>query len=89
MNVTIDGADADGKPHPITGDATSDARSVRKIDDHTLGAPRRPRTLPVFAHEAMSPATGKSKSDRAPNVICFEWRPCAKIELTDEMKGKA
>ena len=57
MNVTIDGADADGKPHPITGDATSDARSVRKIDDHTLGAPRRPRTLPVFAHEAMSPVT--------------------------------
>jgi hypothetical protein len=47
--VTIDGTDATGKPmhnewmgkydgkdYPVTGDATSDARSVKKIDDHTL-----------------------------------------------------
>jgi hypothetical protein len=47
--VTIDGTDAAGKPthtewmgkfdgkdYPVTGDSTSDARSVMKIDDHTL-----------------------------------------------------
>ncbi len=49
VKVTIDGTDADGKPthtewtgkfdgkdYPVTGDASSDARSVKKIDDHTL-----------------------------------------------------
>ena len=47
--VTIDGTDAAGKPmhnewmgkydgkdYAVTGDSTSDARSVTKIDDHTL-----------------------------------------------------
>ena len=47
--VTIDGTDADGKPmhnewmgkydgkdYAVTGDSTSDMRSVTKIDDHTL-----------------------------------------------------
>ena len=47
--VAIDGTDADGKPthnewmgkfdgkdYPVTGDATSDARAVKKADDHTL-----------------------------------------------------
>jgi hypothetical protein len=49
VKVTIDGTDADGKPthnewtgkfdgkdHPVTGDASSDARSYKKVDDHTL-----------------------------------------------------
>ena len=49
MMVTIDGTDGAGKPthsewmgkfdgkdSPVTGDSTSDARSVKKIDDHTL-----------------------------------------------------
>jgi hypothetical protein len=47
--VTIDGTDAKGKPshdewtgmfdgkdYPVTGDPESDARSYRKIDDHTM-----------------------------------------------------
>ena len=47
--VTIDGTDAAGKPthtewmgkydgkdYAVTGDSTSDARSVKQIDDHTL-----------------------------------------------------
>jgi ABC-type xylose transport system substrate-binding protein len=47
--VTIDGTDAAGKPmhtewmgkydgkdYPVTGDSSSDARAVKKIDDHTL-----------------------------------------------------
>src|SRR5713226_4770632 len=49
VKVTVDGTDADGKPthnewtgkfdgkdYPVTGDATSDARSYKKVDDHTL-----------------------------------------------------
>src|SRR5713101_4530926 len=49
VKVTIDGSDAKGKPvhsewsgkfdgkdYPVTGDPTSDARSYKKIDDHTL-----------------------------------------------------
>ena len=49
IKVTIDGTDAAGKPahsewtgkfdgkdYPVTGDSSSDARSVKKVDDHTL-----------------------------------------------------
>jgi hypothetical protein len=49
VKVTIDGTDAsskpthtewtgkfDGKDYPVTGDASSDARAYRKINDHTL-----------------------------------------------------
>jgi hypothetical protein len=50
VNVTIDGTDKDGKPthnewtgkfdgkdYPVTGDPDSDARSITKIGDRTLG----------------------------------------------------
>jgi hypothetical protein len=50
VKVTIDGTDKDGKPthnewtgrydgkdYPVTGDPNSDARSLHKIDDRTLG----------------------------------------------------
>jgi hypothetical protein len=49
VKVTIDGTDGDGKPthnewtgkfdgkdYPVTGDPSSDARSLKKINDHTL-----------------------------------------------------
>lgn len=49
VKVTVDGVDGAGKPthsvwtgkydgkdYPVTGDSNSDARSVKKIDDHTL-----------------------------------------------------
>ena len=49
MKVTIDGTDADGKPthnewtgkfdgkdYPVTGDSSSDARALKKIDDNTI-----------------------------------------------------
>jgi hypothetical protein len=49
VKVTIDGTDASGKPahnewtgkldgkdYPVTGDPSSDARSYKQIDDHTL-----------------------------------------------------
>src|SRR6266478_76898 len=49
VKVTVDGVDGAGKPthnewtgkydgkdYPVTGDANSDMRSLKKIDDHTL-----------------------------------------------------
>jgi hypothetical protein len=49
LKVTVDGTDGAGKPthtewtgkldgkdYPVTGDPNSDARSVKKVDDHTL-----------------------------------------------------
>ncbi len=49
VKVIIDGTDADGKPthnewtgkfdgkdYPVTGDPTSDARALKKVDDRTL-----------------------------------------------------
>ncbi len=49
VKITVDGVDKDGKPihnewtgkfdtkdYPLTGDPTGDARSYRKVDDHTL-----------------------------------------------------
>jgi len=50
VKVTVDGTDSDGKAihnewtgkydgkdYPVTGDPNSDARSLKRIDDHTLG----------------------------------------------------
>jgi hypothetical protein len=50
VKVTIDGIDKDGKPthnewtgkfdgkdYPVTGDSTSDVRSITKVDERTLG----------------------------------------------------
>jgi hypothetical protein len=49
VKVTVDGTDSDGKPvhtewtgkfdgqdYPVTGDPNSDARSYKKVNDHTL-----------------------------------------------------
>lgn len=49
VKVTVDGVDADGKPshnewtgkfdgkdYPVTGDPTTDTRSYKRINDHTL-----------------------------------------------------
>ena len=49
VKVTIDGTDAsgqpahnewtgkfDGKDYPVTGDASSDARALKSVDDHTI-----------------------------------------------------
>jgi hypothetical protein len=49
IKITVDGVDGEGKPahnewtgkfdgkdYPVTGDPTSDARSIKTIDDHTL-----------------------------------------------------
>lgn len=75
IKVTIDGTDADGKPthsewtgkydgkdYPVTGDATSDARSVTRVDDHTLHATaKKGGKVTLTAHIVLS-ADGKTRT---------------------------
>lgn len=73
--VTIDGTDAAGKPahtewmgkldgkdYPVTGDATSDARSVKKVDDHTLTFEVKKGGKVLFTGRIVLSADGKSRT---------------------------
>ena len=75
MMVTIDGTDAAGKPthtewmgkydgkdYPVTGDSTSDARSVKKIDDHTLAFTVKKGDKVLFTGRIVLSADGKSRT---------------------------
>ena len=75
MMVTIDGTDAAGKPthnewmgkfdgkdYPVTGDSTSDARSVKKIDDHTLSFAVKKDGKVLFTGTIVLSADGKSRT---------------------------
>ena len=75
MMVTIDGTDAAGKPahtewmgkfdgkdYPVTGDSTSDARSVKKIDDHTLTFAVKKGDKVLFTGRIVLSADGKSRT---------------------------
>ena len=73
--VTIDGTDAAGKPthsewmgkfdgkdYPVTGDSTSDARSVKKIDDHTLTFSVKKGDKVLITGRIVLSADGKSRT---------------------------
>jgi hypothetical protein len=73
--VTIDGTDAagkathtewmgkyDGKDYPVTGDSTSDARSVKQIDDHTLAFTVKKGDKVLFTGRIVLSADGKSRT---------------------------
>ena len=73
--VTIDGTDAAGKPthtewmgkydgkdYPVTGDSTSDARSVKKIDDHTLAFTVKKGDKVLFTGSIALSADGKTRT---------------------------
>jgi hypothetical protein len=73
--VTIDGTDAAGKPthsewmgkydgkdYPVTGDSTSDARSVKKIDDHTLTFAVKKGDKVLYTGRIVLSADGKSRT---------------------------
>jgi hypothetical protein len=75
MMVTIDGTDAAGKPshsewtgkfdgkdYPVTGDSSSDARSVKKIDDHTLTFTVKKGDKVLFTGQIVLSADGKSRT---------------------------
>jgi hypothetical protein len=73
--VTIDGTDAAGKPthtewmgkydgkdYAVTGDSTSDARSVTKIDDHTLAFTVKKGSKVLITGRIVLSADGKSRT---------------------------
>ncbi|HWY07344.1 MAG TPA: hypothetical protein VNY24_10820 [Candidatus Acidoferrales bacterium] len=75
MMVTIDGTDAAGKPthsewmgkfdgkdYPVTGDSTSDARSVKKIDDQTLTFSVKKGDKVLFTGRIVLSADGKTRT---------------------------
>ena len=75
MMVTIDGTDSAGKPahnewmgkfdgkdYPVTGDSSSDARSVKKIDDHTLAFSVKKGDKVLFTGRIVLSADGKTRT---------------------------
>ena len=75
MKVTIDGTDKDGKPthndwtgkydgkdYPVTGDPNSDARSLTKIDDRTLGVNVKKGGKTTITGRIVVSADGKSRT---------------------------
>ena len=75
VKVTIEGVTADNKPvhsewtgkfdgkdYPVTGDPSSDTRSVKKIDDHTMEVKvKKGDKVTLTAHIVLS-ADGKSRT---------------------------
>lgn len=75
VKITIDGTDKDGKPthnvwtgkydskdYPVTGDPSSDARSLTKIDDRTLGVNVKKGGKTTITGRVVVSADGKSRT---------------------------
>lgn len=75
VKITVDGVSADGKPihhewtgkydgkdYPVTGDPTSDARSVTKIDDRTLDFAAKKGGKTTLTGRVAVSADGKSRT---------------------------
>jgi hypothetical protein len=75
VKVTVDGTDAegksthtewtgkfDGKDYPVTGDATSDMRSYKKVDDRTLEFTAKKDGKVTISGRVVVAADGKSRT---------------------------
>lgn len=75
IKVTIDGTDAagkathnewtgkfDGKDYPVTGDATSDSRSYKEVNDHTLDFAAKKGGKVTLSGRIVVSADGKSRT---------------------------
>jgi hypothetical protein len=75
VKVTVDGTDSDGKPthnewtgafdgkdYPVTGDSTSDMRSYKRVNDHTLALTDKKDGKVTFMGRIMVSADGKSRT---------------------------
>jgi hypothetical protein len=75
LKVTVDGTDGAGKPthtewtgkldgkdYPVTGDPNSDARSVKKVDDHTLVLTVKKDSKVTLTGRIVVAADGKSRT---------------------------
>jgi len=75
VKITVDGTDSGGKPthnewtgkfdgkdYPVTGDPNSDARSLTKIDDRTLGVNVKKGGKTTITGRIVVSADGKSRT---------------------------
>jgi len=75
IKVTVDGVDAAGKPvhnewtgmfdgkdYPVTGDPTSDVRSYKQVDDHTLEISAKKGGKVTLSGKVVVSADGKSRT---------------------------
>jgi len=75
VKVTIDGTDAAGKPthnewtgkfdgkdYPVTGDATSDSRAYKTVDDHNITFTAKKGGKTIISGRMVLSADGKSRT---------------------------
>ena len=75
VKVTTDGTDGDGKPshgvwtgkfdgkdYPVTGDPSTDTRSYRKVDDHTLTFINKKGNKVTISGRGVVSADGKTRT---------------------------
>jgi hypothetical protein len=75
IKVTLDGTDADGKPthsewtgkldgkdYSVTGDPTSDTRSYKKVNDHTLAFAGKKEGKVTISGKVVVSADGKTRT---------------------------
>lgn len=75
VKVTVDGVDADGKPahsewtgsfdgkdYPVTGDATSDMRAYKEVNDHSLEMTNKKDGKVTIAGKIVVSADGKTRT---------------------------
>jgi hypothetical protein len=75
VKITVDGSDAAGKPvhtewtgnydgkdHTVTGDASTDTRSYRKVNDHTLAFTAKKGSKVINSGRGVVSADGKTRT---------------------------
>jgi hypothetical protein len=75
VKVTVDGTDGDGKPlhsewtgkydgkdYPVTGDASTDMRSYKKVNDHTLAFTNKKGDKVTISGHGVVSADGKTRT---------------------------
>jgi hypothetical protein len=75
VKVTVDGTDGDGKPlhnewtgkydgkdYPVTGDASTDTRSYKKVNDHTLAFTNKKGDKVTISGHGVVSADGKTRT---------------------------
>ncbi len=82
VKVTVDGTDGDGKPlhsewtgkydgkdYPVTGDPSTDTRSYKKVDDHTLAFTNKKGDKVIISGRGVVSADGKTRTVTSPEPI--------------------
>ena len=82
VKVTVDGTDGDGKPvhsewtgkydgkdYPVTGDSSTDTRSYKKVNDHTLMFTNKKGEKVTISGRAVVSATTKSRKTKGRILI--------------------